>query len=545
MPDLSQSLHGYDLGHLHIIADLWGLELEAPDVRRGRENLASKLKEASLVEEVVEALSSEAQNAIGDLVRSGGRIPWHQFIQRYGDVREMGPGRRDREQPHREPISTSEILWYRALFARAFFDTGSGPKEFAYIPDDLIPLLPKLSAPEDFTLSRPASSKERAHVRKANDHILDYATTLLAVIRMGFEDAHIDKTTEDWDIPPATLTSLLIAASILDEEGKIIAEAARSFLEARRGEALVMLMDAWLNSSEHNDLRLIPHLKAEGEWQNDPYQTRHTVLDLLSRLDDKTWWSLPAFITAMHTHRPDFQRPAGDFDSWYLRDAHTGVYLRGFEHWQNVDGAFLRYLVTGPLHWLGLMDLAAPDKDSPPMAFRFSAWMPSLLSRQPPTDIPHESEKLSVDAKGVILLPHLTPRALRYQIARFCEWEGKKGDKFSYRITSKSLTHAQKQGLQANQLLTLLRRNTSSPLPPNVTQALERWNQHGAQVHLEKMMVLRVNHPKVLEKLRGSRAARFLGDPLGPTTVVVKTGAWGKVIEALTEMGYLSEIEED
>jgi hypothetical protein len=35
----------------------------------------------------------------------------------------------------------------------------------------------------------------------------------------------------------------------------------------------------------------------------------------------------------------------------------------------------------------------------------------------------------------------------------------------------------------------------------------------------------------------------LLGDPLSPTTVVVKAGAWEKVVAALVEMGYLSEIE--
>ena len=50
----------------------------------------------------------------------------------------MGPGRRDRERPDREPASTVEILWYRGFVARAFFDTSRGTEEFAYIPTDLI-----------------------------------------------------------------------------------------------------------------------------------------------------------------------------------------------------------------------------------------------------------------------------------------------------------------------------------------------------------------------------------------------------------------------
>jgi len=543
MPDLVQSLHAYDLGHLHIIADLWGIDLEAPDVRQGRRNLARALLDEALVKEVVEVLPQEAREAMDALIGSGGRLPWSQFIQRFGEVREMGPGRRDREKPYLDPVSTSEILWYRALVVRAFFDTEGGPKEFAYIPEDLLSLLPSKSDLTNFPLSRPVPPKERAHVRKANDRILDQATTLLAAIRLSFDEEEIGEVAEDWEVSPTKLTSLLKVARILDEDGELMAEEARLFLEGPRGESLARLVEAWLNSREHNDLRFMPHVRAEGEWMNDPYQSRHTVLDLLSQLDKKTWWSLPAFITAMRTHRPDFQRPAGDYDTWYLRDVHTGIYLRGFEHWGAVDGAYLRYLVVGPLHWLGMMDLAAPDKDSPPIAFRFSLWAENLLSGQPPEDFPAESEGLSVDSQGQVLLPPLAPRALRYQLARFCDWAGKKREQYAYRITSASLARAGEQGLEVKQLLALLRKNASAPLPPNVTQALEHWNQHGAQVQFESVMVLRTKHPHVMEKLRASRAARFLGDPLGPTAVVVKAGAWEKVVAALVEMGYLSDIK--
>ena len=33
MPDLTESLQGRDLGHLRIIAELWGIELEEQDIR--------------------------------------------------------------------------------------------------------------------------------------------------------------------------------------------------------------------------------------------------------------------------------------------------------------------------------------------------------------------------------------------------------------------------------------------------------------------------------------------------------------------------------
>jgi hypothetical protein len=51
-----------------------------------------------------------------------------------------------------------------------------------------------------------------------------------------------------------------------------------------------------------------------------------------------------------------------------------------------------------------------------------------------------------------------------------------------------------------------------------------------------------VSKPEILDEMRKSKAAKFLGEVLSPTTVVVKGGAVQKVMEALTELGLLSEI---
>jgi hypothetical protein len=45
----------------------------------------------------------------------------------------------------------------------------------------------------------------------------------------------------------------------------------------------------------------------------------------------------------------------------------------------------------------------------------------------------------------------------------------------------------------------------------------------------------------VLEELRRSRAGRFLGEVLGPTTVVVKPGAQSKILASLGELGLLAD----
>ena len=99
---------------------------------------------------------------------------------------------RPAKHPHLKPASTSEVLFYRALIARAFFDTDKGPQEFTYIPDDLFAILHvgatgQSPLPKTEPLGRGAMPGEKAHLIPATDRILDDATTLLAALRLGRE----------------------------------------------------------------------------------------------------------------------------------------------------------------------------------------------------------------------------------------------------------------------------------------------------------------------------------------------------------------------
>ncbi|MEP6894657.1 MAG: hypothetical protein ABI986_03525, partial [Chloroflexota bacterium] len=113
MPDLTHSLLKQDIGHLRIIAEFWGLELESSDVDSAREELSASLLDFELLAELMDSLSPQADSAMTELVNSGGKIAWATFTRKYGDIREMGPGKRDRERPHLKPASTTEILFYR------------------------------------------------------------------------------------------------------------------------------------------------------------------------------------------------------------------------------------------------------------------------------------------------------------------------------------------------------------------------------------------------------------------------------------------------
>ena len=538
MPDLFDSLLKQDIGHLRVIAELWGLDLKSSEADAAREELTVSLLEPALFAELIDSLSPEADSALEALVTSGGRIPWPTFTRKYGEIREAGAGKRDREKLYLHPTSTTEILYYRGLLARAFFDTKKGPQEFAYIPDDLLLLLNRKErgeqkeAEEDQNvepLGRAASPGERGREIPANDSILDDATTLLAAYRLGIEPPATK-------IPTNVLHSLLQSANLI--KGSLPQpEPVKAFLEAPRPEALTLLEGAWMESETFNELRLMPGIICEGEWKNEPQETREFLLNLIDAIPEGKWWSLNAFVRDIKQKYADFQRPAGDYDSWFIQRAADGQYLRGFSSWDQVDGALVKFFITHILHWLGQADLSIAEGATEPTSFQIST-----QSVQSPIV---ENQKVHVSSQGLIAIPRLAPRALRYQVSRFCEWEEPKEDVYRYRLSTNSLTRAKEQGLKVEHLLALLGKHADAGIPPSLAKALKRWEVNGTEARVQTQIILKVSRPEILEEMRKSRAAKFLGEALGPTTVIIKGGAVQKVMEALAELGLLTEVVSD
>ncbi|MDO9302337.1 MAG: helicase-associated domain-containing protein, partial [Anaerolineales bacterium] len=533
MPDLYHTLHKYDLGHLRIIAGLWGLELESNEADSAAEELASALLDPEPVRETMDILAADARAALKSLVESNGKVEWGSFARKFGEVREMGEGKRDRERPHLKPISPAETLFYYGFLAKAFFDSDKGAQEFAYVPDDLLELM-KLEGYEEKKqepLGRPATPIEKAFEIPASDHILDDATTYLAALRVGRSDWQSD----------LQLTALLTSAGLLKKNAPQ-AEKVKSFLEASRADALKLLMEAWQSSQTFDELRLIPNLICEGEWlrQNQPQVTREFLMDLVNSVPQDKWWSMPAFVRAIKEKFPDFQRPAGDYDSWFIKRESDGQYLRGFAYWDQVDGALIKHLIH-TLHWLGMADLASAEDGKDATAFRvIGAKVEGQKSDLRPSTF---DGKISISSNGKITIPRTFSRAARYQVSRFCEWGEDKPDEFHYQVTARSLSHAKEQGLQAAQLLALLVKYTNGAVPPALVKALKQWETHGTEARVRNLLVLRVTKPEIVEELRKSKAGKFLGEILSPTAVTIKSGAESKVLAALAELGLLAEIE--
>lgn len=541
MPDLEHRLRGHDLGFLQIVADLWGIDLRAPDAKTALPQMVHELLETGLVLEIVESLPSEARQALDELILNHGKMAWSRFIRLFGELREVGPGKRDREKPYLDPISATEVLWYRGLIGRDFLRQGKQLEECAYIPDDLLGFMPIVKPSGPQPLGRAASPGEVSWVMKVSDRILDHSCTLLAALRLG--DPRRSPSVDHWHPPFEVVHALLSAVKLISSSEQPVAEDARPFLEMKRGEALNWLVNGWRASVLFDELCLMPGVQCEGSWRHDPSVARDKVLSFLSELPPEPWWNLDSFIKAIFEREPDFQRSAGDFDTWLVRDAQTGESLTGFAHWHEVDGALIRYLITGPMHWLGLMDLASPAEGQPVTAFRLSDWSEKLLLGVPLDDLPEEDETIEAFSNGSFIAGRYTPRLARYQVSRFCLWTDETNAQYAYQITPSSLEAAIGQGLKIFHLEKLLSR-FSKAAPPALLKALHQWQDKGSQARMHPGMVLRVADPRILTALRDTPAGRFLGDILSPTSALIHPGATEKIVDALARLGYLSDIED-
>jgi hypothetical protein len=249
----------------------------------------------------------------------------------------------------------------------------------------------------------------------------------------------------------------------------------RAFLDKTRTEQRLALFEAWRDSPEWNDLCRTPGLECAdtGNWKNDPKQTRITLLQLFARLLPGLWYSRYDLLQAIKKTEPDFQRPTGDYATWYIRNTNTQEFLKGFEQWDAVEGALIRSLISGPLHWLAMLDLAEPSGGDD-LIVSLSQWGARWLGH----DVPEPQEQLhhafTVGEDFTLTLSPGVILADRFRVERFAQWQASYPD-YVYQINQRSLKRAADTGITPQQILDFLKSH-SAHVADRVVAALTRFN---------------------------------------------------------------------
>lgn len=506
MNSLHRSLRSHSPAMLRAIAESNGVDLGTNQAGLMAVQLAAALSDPAHVRAIVAACTPAAQEALAALLREAGRSPRPAFERRYGAIRPAGPARLERERPHLQPANATEELWYRGLLHPTMVETADGLMEFLHVPPELAELLP--APPPTAAPFPPAPVSAPSAIQGPVDLALHDACTLLCLAQAGLIALRDPADRLSWQStslyeyqrsslqppqepvwlaadgpgsPPALALALAVELGWLRASGRrlaLVAAPVQAWLSGARPDQRRQLLSAWSRSAQWNDLCRAPGLSCEqtGSWSNDPAGTRQRLLPLLARLQPGVWYDLTELAAAVKVQAPDFQRPDGNYDTWYIRQRGGPAFLRGFEHWQQVEGELLRFVLSEPLHWLGATALAAASASAPRPSISLTPAGHAWLGDAPAPPEP-EPALLSVQPDFTVLIPAGASLLDRFRVARFTTWQGATWDAgqpvFTYRISQTGLSRAAQQGIDAGRVLAFLQARAAI-LPANVAKALER-----------------------------------------------------------------------
>ena len=555
------------------IAEAWDIPLEAASPGEMAEALSTAMRDSDIdgapaALRVRDGLPADALAALNQLLAANGRLPAAAFERRFGEIRPMGPGRLERERPWRAPANAAEMLWYRGFIFRAFDRAARDPAEWFYIPAELREALSARTGPAVTPGPEPAAGAEGPGSRlptagEIDSALLDDITTLL--IHIQTEDARVRRDGEwarearqaasRWLRDPdgvadgrpggrfAFLTGLVAAmgwARAQDGRLRLNPQPVASWLQLKPGRQRDALFAAWRDNPDWNDLWRVEGLSFEmtHAWSNAPTRERQSALGALEaaagqgewqtllhdlRSSPPRWQAMAAargLIAAVKRDQPEFMRPDGRYDTWHIRDARTGDFLNGFEHWNRIEGAYLMALLCGPLAWLESDRLGEPAVAAPEPTLRLG--------------------------KGAEVIALPGQRFARFQLARIAQPLGPREDgAWGFALTPRALGAAARQGISEQRAIEFLQKGAGATLPAALARAIARASERGAEARTEAGVLLRAREPAILDALlRLDAGRRGLIERVGPGVALIRRPDVGAIAAAAAEMGILIDIEE-
>ncbi len=566
MKRLQDALIDYDLSLLQALAAKRGLPRPQNRQSDTLTRFVSDLLSPSSLAITLDDLSEEERQGFEALVSQGGLMEYPKFVRLYGSIRGQGRGKLLREQPWENPANVAEGLWYRGLVFKDFRHTVEGPEEVIFIPDDLLDALPDLTAapPTPPTFEMPfatlpiATQVSTWAVRENLFILLVYLHThIVRAVDANTWPSHHQQALQDHFSPhpqqsPETIFQFIFHLAerldFLQREGprlRLNIIQVKAWLQASAEQQIQTLQNCWRGDPYWSDLAQVPGLvlKPTG-WDYSPLLARSQILAYLSQLPAEEWLTIEDFKQTLKKVDPDFQRPHGDYQSWYIYDP-QGQPLMGFEHWDAIEGGLIQQIIVGPLFGLGVVDLGGPAEDLPPTHFLmtplgYQFLNPQEVSIRPPAQASKRSFIRINATNFTIRVSNLVSLYDRFQLARLAELVRREPKQVVYQITRSSYRQALEQSITLEQILAFLNRITRAQVPLNLSDSLHHWDRQIGSVKLEHLTLIRFNQIALLsELLQHPEIGPLLDIPLGDEAILVPEKNVTQVRQLLLQYGYL------
>jgi len=364
----------------------------------------------------------------------------------------------------------------------------------------------------------------------------------------------LEQVRTESDVPHLLFIRLLLMklGLLSERRGVLLATSADAFFSLPLLERARRCYHVWLDTTFWNELAYTSNIILRpGPAPLDPaheevVHSRKQVMERLLAEHVGAWHEFSAFITRTRLYASYllFPRQGGTRTERYTAGNNPYNWdfrlRRGWltprEGWYLVEGGFIRALLSGPLHWLGLVNVDADHPD----AFRLVPDLTlitseTLLDNHEPTwgrlVVQPNFEVIALAPVSEALLMHLDRFAERTRLEHIAQ----------YRLTRASVTQAIQSGLQAETIQHILEQAAGVSIPQNVQYSLIEWERQARHIELWRgVTLLEVDDAALLDQLLTDAETRDLfGRRLAPLLVEVLTDQLPVVQEILWQRDYL------
>jgi hypothetical protein len=329
--------------------------------------------------------------------------------------------------------------------------------------------------------------------------------------KLSAEQIHIES-----DAPPLLFLRLLLMklGLLVERQGALHAAPAKDFFALPLGERAWRCFRLWLETAFWNEFVFLPDVVMRPgpspleTAHEEMVRSRQLIVEHFWRVAPETWHSLPGFVARMKLHANYllFPRQYGSRAERYSVGSNPYGWdfrlRRGWlthrEGWHLVEGGFIRTMLTGPLLWLGAIELEGAEH---PDAFRLAQGASLLASATVPevADPPWGHLVVQPNFDLVALAP--VAESLLIELDRFAERVGLEHIA-QYHLSKASVTRAVQQGLTAEAIQQILARAAGDTLPQNVHYSLLEWERQARRIELWRAAtLLEVDDPTLLDEL--------------------------------------------
>jgi hypothetical protein len=295
----------------------------------------------------------------------------------------------------------------------------------------------------------------------------------------------------------------------------------------------------------------------------DLERARRMLLEQLRLLEPGVWLSADRFLSrlTMTVSHLLFQSRYGGvgYQSWDARPAtpyyYNGDYVAqqpgtlsgssGGGRFAEIEGTFVGGALSGPLHWLGIVDVSTDSGRL--LAFRMNhsgaaaLGTKALRSSAPETTTAESEARLVVQPNFQVFALGPVSEGTLARLELFADRVKADRSAFEYTLSHAAIYRGQKARVSVEQIILFLEQASGAALPQNVLRTLHDWGEQHERIVFHRAVALcEGSTPEMLNELWTEPAIQsYLQQRLTPTVALLKKGRAQGLRDALLQHGFL------